>query len=136
MNAVRRFAAAYGVTPQNALVFVMAHEALGLALLVGGAALVYKFQPSRSSALALIDALPDTFQKRAERTVEKGEASVARLRGSARVQWIESTGVVADPVRLGAALVETIVLRKLLFPVLVPAKLYAALKFARRWGRP
>ena len=34
MNAVRRFAAAYGVTPQNALVFVMAHEALGLALLV------------------------------------------------------------------------------------------------------
>lgn len=135
MNSVRRFAQRRGVTPKNALVFVVAHEALGLALLVGGAVLGYNFQPSRSSALALIDALPHTLVERAELAVVKGEASAARLRGSATVRWIESTGIVADPVRLGAALVETIVLRKLLAPVLVPAKLYAALKFATRWGR-
>jgi hypothetical protein len=65
----------------------------------------------------------------------RGEASATRLKQSATVRWIEEAGVFADPVRLGAALVETIVLRKLLAPVLVPLKLMVALRFAQRWSR-
>ena len=77
----------------------------------------------------------DSLAEWSERMVARGEASATRLKQSAAVRWIEEAGVFADPVRLGAALVETIVLRKLLAPVLVPLKLMVALRFAQRWSR-
>ena len=132
---IAAFAASRGVTPQNAAVFLVAHETLGLALLVGSVPIAYQLEPSRRSASALMLALPPSPAEWSERMVARGEASATRLKQSATVRWIEEAGVFADPVRLGAALVETIVLRKLLAPVLVPLKLMVALRFAQRWSR-
>lgn len=124
-----RFQQRFGTAPERVPQAIALHEALGLSLFVGMWVLCFRVQPTRT-----LLGYP-AVRARLGRLVALGEARVQRLQQSGWYAAVErgcSRHTSVDPFRLSSALGESVVVRRLLAPITVPAKLLITYQLVRR----